>query len=503
MMSRQVEWLDNLSNGGWLNGLLTFVAGASLIGAFAPFSHWWLIFPGLTWYLLPLQGLNNRQTLYRGLWFNSGFFAAGISWVHISIHRFGEAPLPLSIPLTIVLVLVLSLFASLTVILLNRFFSHLSSRLYFLVALPFIWLLMEWVSSWFLTGFPWFNLGYSQLDGYLSAVAPLMGSAGISFLVILLSGAVILIIRQGKPAIKISASIVSFILILVAFVQPIKWVEKTQNQLSFSLIQPSIAQDMKWLPEQRRQTLEYFHETTMSLDSQLIIWPEGAIPALARHVSKYLTMIDQQTKRKSQALMTGIAVQEGEQYFNATIMLGEGEGRYYKQHLLPFGEYVPFESSLRGLIQLFDLPMSSFSAGSSGQPLLKTGDWNIAMALCYEIIFQDVVADQLTGADILITLSNDAWFGDSIGVYQHLAIARMRALENGIPVIRATNDGISALIDHRGKVLDRMEKLERGVMSGIVTKASGLTPYRQLGPGWSYFLLLLIPALILIYNRKK
>ncbi len=503
-----IDWIDRLAKGSWLNTLLTFVAGASMIAAFAPFSLWYLIFPGLLFYILPLQSLTIKQTFYRGLWFNIGFYGAGVSWVHVSIHRFGHAPLFLSVSLTLIFIVLLSLFATFSGVLLNRYFSHLSIKYYFLAGFPFCWILFEWFRSWFFTGFPWLNLGHSQIDSYLSSAAPLMGSAAVSFLIVLIVGLIAVSIREGIKGARFSAIILFIILISISYLQQFEWVKVTDKTLSVSLIQPNIPQQIKWQREQRGQTLQYFQQLTETLDSQLIVWPEAAIPALAQSVSNYLSIIDNATGLKSQAVLTGIPVRDGDRLYNAAIMLGDGKGKYYKQHLVPFGEYVPLEAQLRGLIELFDLPMSSFSSGSNNQPPLTLADWNIGMALCYEIIFQDIVANQITGANLLVTLSNDAWFGDSIGPYQHLEIARMRALENGIPLIRATNDGISALIDHQGKITGKLGKFEQGVLSGTITAVSGKTLYRQLGPLWSYFILMLIPGLILIigvfrYRREK
>jgi apolipoprotein N-acyltransferase len=492
--------IDHLAQGGWLNTFLTVTAGASMIAAFAPVSAWYLVFPGLIWLFLPLQSLNLKQALYRSLWFHIGFFTLGISWVHVSIHRFGNAPLPLSIPLTLSFILALSLYASLTIFIVKRWFAHFTTPVFYLVALPFAWIVTEWVGNWLATGFPWLTLGHSQVDGFLSSVAPLLGSTAISYLIVLIAGAVVLSLREGKQQLKLTTSLILTIVVSVFALHQIEWVQETDQKLNVSLIQPSIAQDKKWLIEERKKTLRYFHETTEQLDSDLVIWPEGAIPALKSQVSNYLQMVDELAKSKNQAVLTGLAVREGSQFYNTTIMIGDGQGVYYKQHLVPFGEYVPFEAWIRGLIGIFDLPMSSFSKGADDQPLLSTADWNVAMAICFEIIFQDIVANQLPGSDVLITLSNDAWFGNSLGAYQHLDIARMRALENGIPVIRATNDGISAFIDSKGRVQSKMGKFEKGVLSQQISKVSGETPYRKLGPYWSYFIILIIPGLILLYS---
>ncbi|PCJ50260.1 MAG: apolipoprotein N-acyltransferase [Gammaproteobacteria bacterium] len=503
MIANLVTRVDNLAKGGWLNTLLSLLAGASMIGAFAPLSAWFLVFPGLVWLFLPLQSLTMKQALYRGLWFHIGFFSLGISWVHVSIHRFGNVPLALSIPLTLSFILALSIYASLTIYIVKRWFSHLSSPLYFLVAIPFVWLIVEWLGNYLATGFPWLTLGHSQVDGWLSVVAPLLGSSGISYLILLITGIILVGLREGQVALKYLTTLALPIIISVLVLHQIQWVRVSDETLKVSLIQPSIPQDKKWLIEERRKTLKYFHETTAKLDSQLVIWPEGAIPALESQVTNYLQTIDEIAKAKSQAVLTGLAVNEGGKFYNTAIIIGHGEGRYNKQHLVPFGEYVPLESWIRGLIGLFDLPMSSFSEGSADQPLLTTNNWNITMAICFEIIFKDIVANQLPGSDVLITLSNDAWFGDSLGPYQHLDIARMRALENGIPVIRATNDGISAFIDHQGRVEAKMGKFEKGVLTAEVSKVNGETPYRKLGPLWAYLIILSIPSLILIVTYRK
>jgi len=483
----------------WRSRLLTLIAGASMVGAFAPFNYWPLIFPGLIWLILPLQSLSTKQAFYRGLWFYIGFYGAGLSWIHVSIHRFGQAPLFLSVTLTLGLIVLLSLFSSLSFALLNRYFRKLNTKYYFLAALPFCWLVFEWLRSWFLTGFPWLDLGQSQVDGPLAVLAPLLGSSAITLFIIMIAGLIVYSIRTGLYSLKFAAFSWIVLVVSIVILHQIQWVKITDKQLTVSLIQPNIPQEKKWLPEQRRATLNYFTKKTAQLDTQLVIWPEAAIPALADRVVSYLQMIAEHASKKSQTVLTGIPVREDGKIYNAAILMGKGTGKYFKQHLVPFGEFVPLESWLRGLITLFDLPMSSFSSGSDKQPNLQVADWNIAMALCYEIIFQDVVDNQLTNADLIVTLSNDAWFGDSIGPYQHLEIARMRALENGIPVVRATNDGISALIDHQGKIMSKLGKFKEGTLTGTVTAVSGETLYRKLGPHWSFAIILLIPAIMLFF----
>ncbi len=502
----RIDIIDAIARGGWFNLLLNLISGASLVLAFAPFGYWYLIFPGLIWFIFPLKTLTVRQTLFRSLTFHTGFFAAGISWIHVSIYQFSFTPFLLSLTMTALLVLFLSFLASITLMLLNRFASNLGISSYYSLALPVAWIGSEWFFNWVFTGFPWMSLGYSQIDSFLSSLAPVLGVASISFLLIFISGVLVTFIRGGFKKANFALASVILIVAVVVGLNQIQWLQETTKIMEVSLIQPNISQHKKWLPEQRRETLDYFYETTDTLDSKLVIWPEGAVPALVRNVANYLSLIDAMAWNKHQAVLTGIASEEDGRYYNTALILGNGAGKYYKQHLVPFGEYVPLESVLRGLIGIFDLPMSSFSKGPKTQALLQTGDWNIAMALCYEIIFQDVIHNQIQDADLMITLSNDAWFGDSLGPYQHLSIARMRALENGIPIIRATNDGISAFIDHKGRVTSKLGKFKKAVLTADITAVSGVTPYRQLGPLWSYVIILVIPVFLLLiglYRRRN
>ncbi len=497
------ERSEKIAQGGWFNLLMNLFAGASMVLAFAPFGYWYLIFPGLIWFILPLKSLSLRQTFIRSLWFNIGLYGAGVSWIHISIYQFSDTPLLLSLFLTGIFVVFLGLLASIPMVLLNRYCSNLDANHYYLAALPITWLVLEWLLNWVFTGFPWMGLGYSQIDSVLSSVATVLGTAGVSFLIVFISGLLAVLIRSGFKCALHVPIMLSIIFVIVTYLSQLQWLQLTGKTLEVSLIQPNISQHKKWLPEQKMATLEYFYNTTEDLDSELVIWPEGAIPALAHRVENYLSLIDSLAWDNNQAVITGIASEDNNKFYNTALLLGSGNGKYYKQRLVPFGEYVPLESMIRGLIGFFNLPMSSFSKGNTGQALLTTSDWKIAMVLCYEIIFQDVIHKQIQDAELLVNLSNDAWFGDSIGPYQHLAITRMRALENGIPIIRATNDGISAFIDHQGRVNRKMGKFKKGVLTTEITAVSGITPYRQLGPLWSCLIILLIPGVILMVRLFK
>ena len=173
--------------------------------------------------------------------------------------------------------------------------------------------------------------------------------------------------------------------------------------------------------------------------------------------------------------------EQGEGYYNSVTALGQGSGVYHKQHLVPFGEYVPLEDLLRGLIAFFDLPMSAFSSGPADQPPLRAGPYRVAPSVCYEVVYPELVARSARNSDLLLTISNDSWFGNSIGPLQHLQMAQMRALENGRYMIRGTNNGVSAIIDQRGQIVARSEQYVEETLRGEVEVMLGNTPFGSFG----------------------
>ena len=277
--------------------------------------------------------------------------------------------------------------------------------------------------------------------------------------------------------------------------------------LSITLVQPNNPVLTKWNQNTLPAILSDIRTKTVSLAHQdIIVWPESAIPALQHSVQGILDelndiAIDQQT-----ALVMGLPTSTNNKYFNAVIGLGTATGSYQKRRLVPFGEYVPLEQWLRGAIAFFDLPMSSFSAGADQQALIQIGPYKLATAICYEIAYSGQLAADASEANLLLTVSNDTWFGDSLGPHQHLQIARIRALETGKPLLRATNDGITAFIGAKGQIQSQLPRFSSGLLQGSVMPRMGVTPYTRWGvlPVASLCLMLLITSLILpLLSRNK
>lgn len=489
--------------------LLAILVGALTTYAFAPYQLWPLAILTPFILLLLINNASVKQATLIGYCWGLGQFGLGISWVHVSIDTFGGLPKVASFSLMLLLVGYLALYSALFTWALNRFFPRLHwSR--FLLAAPVIWLLCDWLRGWVMTGFPWLWLGYSQIDSPLAYFAPLGGVELITLLILICAGALAytwLARSWWYLLFPITIFSSSF------FVKTLSWVTPDLDRTtSIAIIQGNIQQALKWQPNQRWPTImKYTDLSRENWDADIIIWPEAAIPAFEIEISSFLSNLDSAARMNDSAVITGVLNYDNQsQYFNSVLALGNtpyGDyrynmtHRYHKHHLLPFGEFVPFEKWLRPLAPLFNLPMSSFSQGAYIQPNILAAGYAFAPALCYEIIFNEQLRVNVTEqTDFLLTLSNDAWFGHSIGPLQHMEIARMRALELGKPLIRSTNNGVTAITDQYGKITQQLPQFETGVLRAEITPTQGQTLYHKLGswPLYIWSALSLVISLIII-----
>lgn len=473
-----------LSKPGWLGHLLAFCGGALITLSFAPFDIWPAALLGILVFSLGLQEVSGKQAVLRGWMFGSGLFLTGASWVYVSIHLHGNASVPLASFLTGVFCCGLGLCISLVAYLYVRFLRGRPGHLVF--GIPLLWMLGEWFRCWFLTGFPWLFLGYSQVEGPLSPWAPVIGTMGISALIALSSAAVAHWIlhphRRGSYGVVLSL----FLWLLAIPLSQQQWVHETdQKPLKVAAVQANIPQEQKWDPSFLQPTYQLYHDlSAQNWDADLIVWPETSIPRLYHRAQSFITRMDDLAKRHHTAIIAGIPYSSPEnrhRYYNSIIAFGDGSGVYHKKRLVPFGEYVPMEDMLRGLIEFFDLPMSNFSVGPDKHVLLDVHGIKLAPFICYEVVYPDLVNENLPAADVLITISNDTWFGDSHGPLQHMQMAQMRALETGRYLIRGTNNGVTALVDYHGKIISSLPQFTRGVLRGEVKAMQGLTPYADWG----------------------
>lgn len=494
------------------------LSGALQTLCYSPFD-WWIVGPLSLGLLLLATGAlkpsaHGKPALY-GWLYGLGLFGAGVSWVYVSINTYGNASPVLAGFLTVLFVAGLSLFTALQFSL----FYRLRGPSVSLNALLFVavWVLADGFRSFFLTGFPWLFLGYSHLTSPLSGWAPVVGVYGLSALSVVTATALCLsyyYLRNkallSRPVLIVNISAISLIWLAGPALKNIQWTQPEGTPLSVSLIQSNIPQEKKWLPEQRRATLELLERLSAEhWDKDLIIWPETAVPLLLDQALPWLEQVDQAASSSGTNIITGIPYreldQQGQRFIlhNSIYSFGDGSGLYHKQKLVPFGEYVPLQGLLRGLIDFFDLPMSDFRPGPQQQAQLRSKHLSVAPFICYEVVYPDFVAEHARHADYLLTISNDAWFGRSIGPLQHLQMAQMRALENGRYMVRGTNNGITAMINQKGEITAQAPQFVETVLSTEVQAYSGRTLFNQTGSMPLFLLAGLISALICWHARSN
>ncbi len=476
---------------------ISILAGAALPIAFAPHHCVPLAILSPAILLWIWQKTTAKEALMTGFGYGLGVFGMGVSWVYVSIHDFGNTDIPLAVLITSLLVIMLALFFAVQGYVLSRLYRT-DTVLFSLLRFPSAWVLFEWVRSWLFTGFPWLYLGYSQLGSPLSAYAPIASVYGVSFAVVLTSGTLVTLCKGNSNA-KILATIMVALLWGGGFLgQERAYTTLEPHPYTVSLIQGNIKPFDKFTQAEPIRSTEqtYGRLSEKEWGRDLILWPESAIPLALPYAEDYVQHLQNVAAAHHSTLITGIqVVKSNGMAYNALIALGNGEGLYHKYHLLPFGDFLPFEKWLRGLINFFDLPNSSFSNGDEDQPLISAGTLKLDPLICYEIAFPELVRKTLRNADAIITLSEDGWFGKSWGPHQHLQIAQMRALETGRYVLRATTSGITAIIDPKGNIAATIPAFEAMVLRGAFYSMKGNTPWVEMGL-WPLLILLLVCLVI-------
>ena len=484
----------NISRWDYFYALL---AGLTLVLAFAPFA-WrpvaWLSPAILFW--LNLKPMLRGQRMRLAWVYGIGALAGGVHWVYVSIHHFGGANSLLA-GLMVVLFVVL---VALTLMLfgwLAHFFPYQSRWTKLLIVFPAAWGLTEWFRGWFLTGFPWMQLGHTQADTWLAAYAPLIGSLGISWIVALGAGALVLLAIGGLRE-KLGGLLVIGLTTGAGYgLGMVQWTQPVDQPITVSMIQGNIAQADKWKPHLRSVHIQ----THLDLmdghleDSDLIIWPETAIPdSFNKSMDDVVLPLQQLFGGLGTDLLTGgfYYDEETQESYNAVMAIGKERDIYGKRHLVPFSEYTPLLEYLRWLDNFITLPYDNVAQWRGKTNLMLAGQ-PMRISICYEDAYGEEMIDGLPEATMLVNVSNDGWFTGSIEPQQHAEIARMRALETGRYLLRATNNGVSAIIDDKGQVTTTAEQYVQAVIKGKAQPMQGTTPYMR----WANWLLMPILVLLL------
>ncbi len=462
--------------------LFAILLGLLSVAAFAPLSYsalWLLVFAGLAW--LWQRAVTARRAFVLGYGFGLAQFGLGVSWVQISMHRFGGASLFESIALTFLFIAFLALYPAL-VALVYVWLRRVVAFSLLPILFAGLWWGGEALRSTLFSGFPWLLAGVAQVDGLWNPWLGWIGAPASGALLALVGAASGLLFcrpetrsrhglfarnaRHQSPLLWVFGPA-----LLVMSASAGQMVEKSPHKgvevgessnIKVRLLQYGVVQDQKWRDSQRAATLDWYREQTARPGADLVLWPETAVPAFASNVSDYFHEIEDIAGKNQSAVVLGVVRDEALGYHNALFGFGRAQGSYDKRHLVPFGEYLPLKSIFSPIMDMLKIPMADFAPGIDGQDGIRFDGIEVGSTICYEVAYPKLVESGRAG--FLITVSNDAWFGGSWAADQHLQIARARAAEHGLPMLRATNSGITAVIGAQGEVLAR---LPRGVPGAL------------------------------------
>ena len=474
--------------------VLAALAGALTVFGYAPF--------GVA--LLPIATLALLFALWRdaatpraaaalGFAYGAGLFGAGVSWIAIALERFGGMPAPLAALGIAGFCAYLALWPALAGYVAARAAPAGDLRL---LAAAGAWTFAEWLRGFVLSGFPWLAAGHAQLPGStLAGFAPVGGvflvTLAVAIVAALLAGAIEAMARgAGRRAAGALAGAAAMFAAGAAL-DTIAWTRPHAAPIAVSLVQGNIPQEEKFDPHLRERAFRLYAELVASTQGALVVLPESAFPVFAHEVPQAtIDALGATMAARGGDVLVGMFVlrppEAGEsqpRIHNSVVSLGVAPTQLYrKRHLVPFGETIPAKPLVGWVIErVLAIPLSDQTPGPDDQPPFAIAGERLAVNICYEDAFGDELARWSRDATILVNVTNDAWYGRSPGAWQHNQIAAMRAKETGRPMLRATNTGVTSVIDADGHVRVHLPWFRRGILETTVAGRTGQTPFMRFG----------------------
>ena len=469
----------------FVTSLIALIAGVALPLAYAPFGFGPVAFASIAALFWCVREANPKHAAWLGALYGFGSFGFGVHWIYYSLHLFGAAIAPLAALLTLLFVLVLCLFPMATCWLYARLVRPSGGALIHVFLFAGLWLGSELIRDSLFGGFPWLALGYSQIATVFSGYAPVIGVYGIGWVIVVFACSMVVIVAVRQRFTRVvCAALVALLAITANVLYPKQWTTPTENTFNVRLVQGNIKQELKFSRERLASSLRKYVELTRQspVATDVVIWPETAIPTYWHRIEESLRPFTQEMMAREIEVLSGVFYKDDQdRSYNSFVQLGGAQAVYSKRHLVPFGEFMPFRFLLEPIAQFIQIPMSDLTA--SAQPIkpMQIKGEQLGLSICYEDVFGDEMRDWLPASTVLVNVSNDAWFGDSIAPHQHQEIAQMRAREFARPLIRVTNTGISSSINYRGQLEGTIAHAVEGALDVAVQPRTGSTPYTRWG----------------------
>ncbi len=482
-----------------------FAAGAVAVLGFSPVDFFPAALAALAMLVhLWMRAPSPRTAFGLGYFFGLGLYGAGVSWVYVSLNRFGAMPMPLAAAATFGFCAFLALFPALAGWIQARIArdSAAPAALRATLLIPAAWILTEWPLSWFLTGFPWLSLGYTAIDDPLSGFAPVGGVYAVSLAMAVAAGLLWCVALDHARWIAVGA--LGLVLACGYALRLTQWTAPAGEPLRVALLQGNVPQEMKFDPARYERTLDTYARLAEGSNARLIVLPETALPRFLDLVEpSFLERLKAAAVRNGGDLLLGVPVRNAAgAYLNSVVSLGVSPSASYdKVHLVPFGEFVP--PGFGWIVRVLSIPLANFARGAAGQRPMAIAGQRVAVNVCYEDAYGAEIIRQLPEATLLVNVSNVAWFGDSLAPAQHLQIARMRALETGRVYLTAANTGITAAIWPDASVRQQMKQFVQGRIEFDVRGYSGATPYVRFGDWPAVVLALLALAFVALRGHSR